>query len=80
MSVSLDMVAQISRAVAAEQPKDVERITVASTSAESDRVEVLVKLAENLFEPRHLLLNLSRKEPATFERQLRAKLQEVRYQ
>jgi hypothetical protein len=77
MPVSLDVVAEISRAVAAQNP-NIERITVASTSAEGHRVELLVTLGQYPFEQRHLLLNLSRKESAIFERQLRARLQEVR--
>jgi hypothetical protein len=77
MPVSLDVVAEISRAVAAQNPY-IERITVASTSAEGHRVELLVTLGQYPFEQRHLLLNLSRKESAIFERQLRARLQEVR--
>ena len=77
MSVSLDMVTAISRAVAAEEGLDVQRITVASTDAEAHRVELLVTLVRPPFEPRRVLLNLSRKEPAAFERQLRAKLYEI---
>ena len=78
MLVSLDLVEKISRAVAAEQNPHVERITIASTSAEAHRVELLVTLGQYPFEQRRFLLNLSRKEPAAFERQLRAKLLEVR--
>lgn len=78
MPLSLDVVARISRSVAAEQGPHVERITVASTSAEARRVELLVTLAPWPFQPRRLLLNLSRNEPVAFERQLRAKLHEVR--
>jgi hypothetical protein len=77
MSVSLDAVAAISRAVAADEDRKVERITVASVSAEANRVELLVILAPPAFEPRRVLLNLNRKEPVAFERQLRAKLHEV---
>jgi len=76
MPVSLDVVTQISRAVAAEQNPHVEGITVASTSADAHRVELLVTLGRSPFEQRRLLLNLSRTESTTFERQLRAKLQE----
>jgi hypothetical protein len=81
MSLSLDVVAQITRAVAAEQSPHVERITIASTSGDGDRVELLVTLAQygrNV--RRYLMLNLSRKEPAAFERQLRTRLDEVRRQ
>lgn len=78
MPVSLDVVAAISRAVAADEHLHVELITVASTSAEAHRVELLVTLVRRPFEPCRLLLNLSRKEPAAFERQLRAKLRAVR--
>lgn len=78
MPVSLDVVAQISRAVAAEHNPYVERIAIASTSAEAHRVELLVTLGRHP-EQRRLLLNLSREEPAAFERQLRAKLFEVRH-
>jgi len=77
MPVSLDLVVAISRAVAAEEGLNVQLITVASTSAEAHRVELLVTLMRIPFEPRRVLLNLSRKEPAIFERQLRAKLHEV---
>ena len=75
MPVSLDLVEAISQAVAAEEGLNVQRITVASTSAESHRVELLVTLGHPS-ELRRILLNLNRKEPATFERQLRAKLHE----
>jgi len=80
MSLSLDVVAQISGAVAAEQGPHVERITIASTSGEDDRVELLVTVAQYGYARRRLMLNLSRKEPAAFERQLRARLDEVRRQ
>jgi hypothetical protein len=80
MSLSLDVVAQITRAVAAEQSPHVERIVIASTSGEGSRVESLVTLAEYGCVRRDLMLNLSRKEPAVFERQLRARLDEVRRQ
>jgi hypothetical protein len=76
MPVPLDVVATISGAVAAEHPP-VERITIASTNAGAHRVELLVILRPYPFEPRRLLLNLSRKDPAAFERQLRAKLNEI---
>ena len=76
MAVSLDLVVAISQAVAAEESLNVQLITVASTSAESQRVELLVTLGRHPSELRRILLNLSRKEPATFERQLRAKLHE----
>jgi hypothetical protein len=77
MAVSLNAVAAISRAVADEQNSNVERITVASVSAEANRVELLVTLAAHPFEARRVLLNLDRKEPVAFERQLRAKLHRV---
>jgi hypothetical protein len=80
MPVSLDDVAMISGAVAAEQSPHVDRITVASTCAESHRVELLVVLGQSPYEQHRLMLNLSRKEPAGFERQLRAKLTEARRQ
>jgi hypothetical protein len=80
MSLSLDVVAQITRAVAAEQSPHVERITIASTSGEHERVEVLVTLVQHGYTRRRVMLNLSRKEPAAFERQLRARLNEVRRQ
>jgi hypothetical protein len=80
MSLSLDVVAQITRAVAAEQSPHVERIIIASTSGEANRVELLVTLAQYGCVRRRLMLNLSRKEPAVFERQLRARLDEVRRQ
>jgi hypothetical protein len=78
MPVSLDMVTEISRAVAAEQEEDVERVTIASTSAEADRVELLVTPGPHPWESRRFMLNLSRRPPITFERQLRARLQELR--
>ncbi len=78
MLVSLDLVEAISRAVAAEANTDVERITVASTSAEAHRVELLVTLVRRPYERCRVLLNLNREEPAAFEQQLRAKLHEIR--
>ena len=77
MSVSLDLVMAISRAVAVEEGLNVQGITVASSNAEAHRVELLVTLVRLPFESRRVLLNLSRKEPAIFERQLRAKLHEI---
>jgi hypothetical protein len=77
MSVSLDLVTSISRAVAAETGLDVQLITVASANAEAHRVELLITFVRPSFEARRILLNLSRKEPAAFERQLRAKLYEI---
>ena len=78
MLVSLDLVEAISRAVAAEENMGVERVTVASTSAEAHRVELLVTLVRHPFERCRVLLNLSREEPVAFEQQLRAKLHEMR--
>lgn len=80
MPVSLDDVATISRAVVAEQSPEVERITIVSTSADGHRVELLVRLGKYRVEQPRFLLNVSRQEPAAFERQLRAKLREVRHQ
>lgn len=77
MPVSLDVIAQISRVVAAETDL-VDLIIVASTSAEANRVELLVTLARRDIHSRRVLLNLSRREPAVFERQLRARLHELR--
>ena len=77
MSLSLDVVAQISRTVAGEQSPHVERITIASSSGENGRVELLVTLARYCYARRHLMLNLSRKEePAAFERHLRVRVDE----
>jgi hypothetical protein len=77
MPVSLEEIASISGAVAAEENPSVERITIASTSAEAHRVELLVIIGRYPFEQRRHLLNLRRKDPAAFERQLRAKLNEI---
>jgi len=67
MAVSLDDVAQISRAVVAEAGFDVSLVTVASSSADAHRVELLVTLGRSPQERRQFLLNLSRQGAAIFE-------------
>ena len=79
MSISLDVVAQITRALAAKAGPDVTQITIASASADTHRVELLVTLARSPFEPRRVMLNLSRRDRVIFERQLWAQLQQVTY-
>ena len=77
MTVPLDVVAQITRSVAAEHDPRIDVVVVASTSPDGHRVEVLVTLPGIDVERSRLLLNLSRHEPAAFERQFRAKLKEA---
>jgi hypothetical protein len=78
MSIPLDVVNRISRAVAAEQGAKIEAVTIASADAESGRVELLIALADCDREPCRILLNLSRNKPNVLEEQLRSKLTEAR--
>jgi hypothetical protein len=77
MSIPLDVVANISRAVAAERGARIEHVTIASADAESARVELLFALKGCPVEPCHILINLSRDEPKALEEQLRMKLTEA---
>jgi hypothetical protein len=77
LTVPLDVVAQITRAVAAEHDPGIDVVVVSSTSGDGLRVEVLVTLTGTELDRSRLLLNLSRHEPAAVERQFRARLKEA---
>lgn len=77
VTVSLDVVTRITAALAAEQSKTIDAITIASADAESGRVELLVALAGCNAEPCRILLNVDRKQPEALEAELRSKLAEA---
>lgn len=76
MSVPLDVVSTISRAVASEQGPLVEIVTIASSDGEAGRVELLIAVGDRP-ELDRFMLNLDRHTPAIFELQLRAALKQA---
>jgi hypothetical protein len=76
LTLDLDTITAISRAIAADNDPRLEVIGVASSDGGSDRVELLVTLRGCHQEPCILMLNLTRTEPSQFERELRLKLRE----
>jgi hypothetical protein len=77
MSLPLDAIAELSRRIAAEYDAAFDVLGVVSTVGGSDHVEVLVTIAGCHDEPCRLLINLSRAEATTLERELRSKLGEA---
>ncbi|HXG86779.1 MAG TPA: hypothetical protein VNJ02_00470 [Vicinamibacterales bacterium] len=77
MTVPLDAITRISRAVAAEMGGAFEVVGVASNDGGSERVELLVTIAGCHKEPCMLILNLDRGSQDELEDDLRAKLREA---
>jgi len=74
VTLDLDTITAISRAIAAAHDPSLEVIGVASSDGGSDRVELLVTIVGCHQEPCILMLNLTRTETSQFERELRLKL------
>lgn len=74
MSLTLPEVTRIADAVAREQGSAFSVLSVASSDAETERVELLVTVAGCHREPCTFLLNLSRGERIRFEEELRIQL------
>jgi hypothetical protein len=77
MSISLEQINVITRAVVAETRRDVEMVSVLSSDGGSERVELLITIAGCHKDPCRLLLNLSRADGAEFENELREKVREA---
>jgi acylphosphatase len=75
MSLTVDDITTISRAIAAEQSPAIEIVGVASNLGEG-RVELLVNI-DGRSQPERLLLNLSRNDRSAFEQALKEKLREA---
>jgi hypothetical protein len=74
MSIPIEAIIEISRAVAAEQSPSIEVVALASNDGGTGRIELLLTIAGCHIEPCRLLLNLDRADQATFEAALRDKL------
>jgi hypothetical protein len=77
MSISLEQINVIARAVIAETRHDVETVSVLSTDGGSERVELLITITGCHKDPCRLLLNLTRADGAEFESELREKVREA---
>jgi len=77
VTLSLDEVSAISRAVVEDYRDDLEVIRVAASEGGIGRVEVLVTISGCHREPCMLMLNLTRAERGMLESELRTKLREV---
>jgi hypothetical protein len=77
MSVNLDRITEISRAVAVEHFPTLEIVGVTSGDGGSDRVEILATITGCHQDPCRVVVNVSRAEPDAFERELRTKLHEA---
>ena len=77
MSLSLDAITEISRAVALEHGRALQIVGVTSTAGSSDRSEILIILNGCHEGPCRLLINVDRTDGAEFETSLRAQLLEA---
>ena len=77
MALSLAEVTQISRDVVEAHERGIQVVAVASTDADTARVELLVTISGCHREPCSLMLNLTRAARSIFERELRIKLREA---
>jgi hypothetical protein len=77
VTLNLDEVSVISRAVVEDYRDDLEVIGVAAAEGGIGRVELLVTISGCHREPCMLMLNLTRVERATLESELRTKLREA---
>lgn len=77
MTVALDVIADISRSVAAEFSPAFTVVGVASTAGGSDQVEVLITIVGCHKEPCRLLIHLNRADRSALELELRAKLRDA---
>jgi 5,10-methylenetetrahydrofolate reductase len=74
MALKLEDVAKISRAIAEEYSDQVEVTAVAANHGGTDRVELLVTILEGHRDPYVLMINLTRVDSESMERELRAHL------
>jgi hypothetical protein len=77
MTMSLDEVSAISRAVAKEYQGGLEVLGVASAEGGAGRVELLVTISGCHRDPCVLMLNLTRGDRTMLQRELRNKLREA---
>jgi hypothetical protein len=77
LSLQLDSIRAISRAVAERQGLRLEDVQIVSGIGGTDRVEVLITIAGCHRDPCSLLLNLTRIDRPQFEEELAAKLRDA---
>lgn len=77
MSLSIEDLIRISRAVALEHRPDLEILGVTSAQGGSDRVELLIAMKGCHKSPCRISLNLNRADGEDFERDLKSKLDEA---
>lgn len=77
MTLNVDAVTEISRAVASELDHRLEVLAVAATEGGSERVELLVTIAGCHREPCAIMLNIDRTDPSRFEVEVREKLRDA---
>lgn len=74
MTLGIDTITHTVSTLMQEHGRGLDLVSVASTEAGSGRVELLITVAGCHREPCRLLLNVTRADPAAFERELRSKL------
>ena len=74
MSIPLDQITEISRAVAAEEGRAINVVGIVSSDADAERVELLVTIEGCHEAPCTLMLNLTRGDQSELESELRIKL------
>lgn len=76
MTLANDVVAEITRNVAAEQSNDLDVVGILSAGG-SERIELLVAMTGVDAEPRRYMITVPRTDASEFESELRTKLGEV---
>ena len=77
MTLDTDTITRTVSSILQEHGRTLELVGVASTEGGSDRVELLITVNGCHLEPCRLLVNVTRGDQVTFERELRSKLAEV---
>ena len=77
MTLNLELVTLISRQVARNLDERIDVVSVASTDGGSERVELLLTLANCHQEPCVIMVNVPRSDISSLERELRQKLHEA---
>jgi hypothetical protein len=74
VALSLDRITAVSRAVIAQERRDVELVSVLPSAGGSDHIELLVRITDSRDEPCRAVLSLTRLDEAKLESDLRVKL------
>ena len=77
MTLDIDTITRTVSSFLREHGRALELVGVASTEGGSGRVELLITVKGCHHEPCRLLVNVTRADQVTFERELRSKLAEV---